>query len=156
MKRMLNCSLLAMAISVGAAHAATDALQNAEVASCKMLFASPVALRGTLGDARVQVKLRTKTEMEDGIEGEYFVFGQSQQVLLAGEVEGDDVFLEESENGSDVSGQWNGKLADDIITGEWQSADGKLTRPFKLHIVRADDKAKRTSAPKSIAQNKQQ
>jgi hypothetical protein len=156
MKRMLNCSLLAMAISVGAAHAAAGTLQNAEVASGKMLFASPVALRGTLGDARVQVKLRTKAEMEDGIEGEYFVFGQSQQVLLAGEVEGDDVFLEESENGSDVSGQWNGILADDIITGEWQSADGKLTRPFKLQIVRADDKAKRTSAPKSIAQSKQQ
>jgi hypothetical protein len=156
MKWMLNCSLLAMAISVGAAHAAAGALQNAEVASGKMLFASPVALRGTLGDARVQVKLRTKAEMEDGIEGEYFVFGQSQQVLLAGEVEGDDVFLEESENGSDVSGQWNGILADDIITGEWQSADGKLTKPFKLQIVRADDKAKRTSAPKSIAQSKQQ
>jgi hypothetical protein len=156
MKRMLNCSLLAMAISVGAAHAAAGTLQNAEVASGKMLFASPVALRGTLGDARVQVKLRTKAEMEDGIEGEYFVFGQSQQVLLAGEVEGDDVFLEESENGSDVSGQWNGILADDIITGEWQSADGKLTKPFKLQIVRADDKAKRTSAPKSIAQSKQQ
>jgi hypothetical protein len=156
MKRILNCSLLAMAISVGAAHAVAGTLQNAEVASGKMLFASPVALRGTLGDARVQVKLRTKAEMEDGIEGEYFVFGQSQQVLLAGEVEGDDVFLEESENGSDVSGQWNGILADDIITGEWQSADGKLTKPFKLQIVRADDKAKRTSAPKSIAQSKQQ
>ncbi|HEY8609433.1 MAG TPA: hypothetical protein VIM12_20145 [Noviherbaspirillum sp.] len=103
----------------------------------KQLFVRPVALRGTLGDAPVQIDLRTKQEYADGVEGEYFVFGSSQKVLLAGEIEGDEVFLEESENGTDVSGQWNGKLAGEVFSGEWLSADGTRTKPFSVRIVRS-------------------
>jgi hypothetical protein len=104
-------------------------------------------LRGTIGDAQVQVTLRTKAEFEDGIEGEYFVFGQSQNILLAGEIEGDELLLEESANGTDVSGQWSGKLAGDSITGEWQSADGSVSTPFRITIVRTAGKAKAGSLP---------
>lgn len=105
-----------------------------------MLFVKPVALRGTLGDDQVQVNLRTKAEFEDGIEGDYFLFGSSQKILLAGEIEGDEMFLEESVNGTDVSGQWEGKLAGDAISGQWQSADSKTSKPFQLRFVRAAGK----------------
>jgi len=111
-------------------------------ASGKMLFVKPVALRGTLGDAQIQVNLRTKEEFEDGVEGEYFLFGHSRNILLAGEIEGDELLLEESENGTDVSGQWAGTLAGDTISGEWQSADGSVTKPFQIRIVRAVGKEK--------------
>lgn len=139
MRRVLSRSLLAAVICMGMAPAMVGAAQQ-EQAAGKALFVKPVVLRGTLGNAQMQASLRTKAEMEDGVEGEYFVFGGSGIVLLAGEVEGDDVFLEESENGTDVSGQWDGKLAGDTITGEWQSVDGKTRKPFSLKIVRSADK----------------
>lgn len=130
MKRTAALLLLASSLAVPVAFAAPPAAGNA-----KMLFVKPVALRGTLGNEQIQVNLRTKAEFEDGIEGEYFVFGSSQKVLLAGEIEGDELFLEESVNGTDVSGQWDGKLAGDVITGEWQSADGKSKKLFQIRVV---------------------
>jgi hypothetical protein len=159
MKRVLMRSLLVLAIGASVATVVTAAPQaqqmSQESAVGKMLFVAPVSLRGTLGEVQIQASLRTMAEMEGGIEGEYFVFGQSQQVLLAGEVEGDQVFLEESKNGTDVSGQWNGKLIGDTISGEWQSADGNATKPFTIKIVRGDAKGKRAAAAKSSSSIKQ-
>jgi hypothetical protein len=138
---MRVASRLLMAVALTVVATGTSAGTPAAV-SGKMLFAKPVALRGSLGEAQIQVNLRVKEEFEDGVEGDYFLFGQSRHILLAGEIEGDELFLEESENGTDVSGQWNGKLVGDIITGEWQSVDGKLSKPFRVAIVRKAEKAK--------------
>jgi hypothetical protein len=135
MLRFAAAGLLALSF-VSGAHAA-----GATEASGKMLFVKPVALRGTLGSDAIQMNLRTKAEFEDGIEGDYFLFGSSQKVLLAGEIEGEDLFLEESVNGTDVSGQWEGKMAGDVISGEWQSVDGKISKPFQVRIVRPAGKA---------------
>ncbi len=154
MRRVVGGVLLTLATALSVAPLFADAVQQEQPASGKILFVKPVALRGTLGDAQIQATLYTKSEMDDGIEGEYIVFGRSQNVLLAGEVEGDDLFLEESENGTDVSGQWDGKLTGDSISGEWQSADGKIKKPFNLKIVQGGDKPK--SASVANPQNKQQ
>lgn len=108
----------------------------------KAPFAGPITFRGTLGEYPIQASLRPKEEFEGGVEGEYFVFGRSHHVLLAGEAEGDEVLLEESENGTDVSGLWSGILAGDTLAGEWQSADGKVSKPFRMTIVRKAEKAK--------------
>lgn len=116
-------------------------------AAAPSLFSQPVILRGRLGDAQVQFNLRPKTEFEGGVEGDYFVFGSSAKVLLAGEYEGEEVFLEESENGTDVSGQWNGKLSASGFSGEWQSADGTVTRPFALTAVRTDERSQPAKTP---------
>ncbi len=102
------------------------------------LFSKPVSLRGTLGAVQVQVNIRPKAEIDEGIEGEYFVFGRAQKFLLAGELEGEDVFLEESENGTDVSGQWDGKRSGDMIQGTWMSADGSISKPFTLRATPAE------------------
>ena len=99
------------------------------------LFLKPVLLRGTLGDVNVQVHIRPKAEIDEGIEGEYFIFGNTAQILLAGEIEGDILFMEESENGTNISGQWDGKLEGDILAGSWMSADGSFTKPFSLKVV---------------------
>lgn len=130
MARFAGMLMLALSLVAGAAFAAPAG------AAGKMLFVKPVALRGTLGSEQIQVNLRTKAEFEDGIEGDYFVFGSSQNILLAGEIEGEELFLEESVNGKDVSGQWEGKMVGDVISGEWQSVDGKISKPFQLRIVR--------------------
>jgi hypothetical protein len=131
MKRIAALLLIVSSFAVPASFATAPAAETG-----KLLFVKQVALRGTLGDEQIQVNLRTKAEFEDGIEGDYFVFGTSQKVLLAGEIEGDELFLEESANGTDVSGQWEGKLAGDVIAGEWQSADGKVTKPFQIRFAR--------------------
>lgn len=99
-------------------------------------FAKPVALRGTLGDVAVQVRLRVKEDFAEGLEGEYFRFGRSQKILLAGEMDTDGMFIEESENGTDISGQWEGKIEGDTIRGTWTSADGDITKPFVLNVLR--------------------
>ncbi|WP_420475107.1 hypothetical protein [Noviherbaspirillum sp. ST9] len=130
MLRFSAAAMLALSLVAG-----VQAADTAETAG-KMLFVKPVALRGTLGSEQIQMNLRTKEEFEDGIEGDYFVFGSSQKVLLAGEIEGEDLFLEESVNGTDVSGQWEGKMTGDVLRGEWQSADGKVSKPFQVRIVK--------------------
>ncbi|HJV87075.1 MAG TPA: hypothetical protein VJ698_16545 [Noviherbaspirillum sp.] len=141
MKRALMQSLLGLVITIstGAAFSTVPPTQDTLAAAGKMLSSAPVTMQGMLGQAQIQGTLRNKAEKDEGIEGEYFVSGQPQRVLLAGEIEGDDFFLEESENGKDVSGQWTGKLAGDTISGEWQSPDGKVTKPFILRIRRNDD-----------------
>jgi hypothetical protein len=111
------------------------------------LFSRPVVLNGTLGDAKIQAHLRPKAAIDEGIEGEYFIFGQSQKILLAGELEGEDVVLEESENGTDVSGQWEGKRQGDTIQGKWLSADGAVSKPFALKIMATDAAPKSRPAP---------
>lgn len=150
MSRMFAKPLLAAAFVMSApfAHAGESQAQTAPAITLngKAAFVKPVTLRGKLGDGDIQVNLRTKEQMEDGVEGEYFYFGRSQNILLAGEIDGEYLFMEESENGTDVSGQWDGKLADNTISGEWQSADGKIKKPFTLRLVRAEDKAKQKSA----------
>lgn len=101
------------------------------------LFGKPVVFRGTLGGLPVQVSVRPKEIAEEGLEGEYFVFGRSQKILLAGELDADNFFLEESENGTSISGQWDGKLQGDMIRGDWMSADGAVSKPFSLKLIRS-------------------
>lgn len=161
MKQRVGTALFAGAMMAAAAIIAPVLSASAFAAAPleatgKSLFMKPVALRGMLGDAQIQVTLRTKEPAEDGIEGEYFVFGSSHRVLLAGEVEGHEVFMEESENGTDVSGQWDGKLAGETLSGEWQSADGKIKKPFSLRIVRADEKGGPGQSSGTSGQGKQQ
>lgn len=90
-------------------------------------------LRGELDGQRIQLTIGPKHN-EDGLQGRYFVFGESTEILLAGEVEGDDLVMEESRNGRDVSGQWEGHRQGAAIVGTWSSADGSVTRPFSLQL----------------------
>ncbi len=142
---------LLMGANANAADAAQDAMQSLAMAQTqmanaspksrpateKLLQAGPVFFRGTLGEDQLQANLRAKADIGEGFEGDYFLFGHSQKVLLAGEIDGDDIFMEESVNGTDVSGQWNGKLDGDVASGTWQSADGLVTKPFTMKIVRS-------------------
>jgi hypothetical protein len=104
------------------------------------LFARPVVLRGTLGDMQVQLNVRPKEVADEGLEGNYIVFGRSNNILLAGETEDNTLSFEESENGTDISGQWDGSLQGDVLSGTWTSADGQITKPFSLRALRDDTK----------------
>jgi len=131
-----------LAAALLAVTAATSAAESQTVAK-------PLQLRGTLGDAQIQMRLQPKEDIADGWEGSYFRFGHSLTVLLAGELEGGELALEESENGTDVSGQWNGTLRGDTLAGEWMSADGTVTKPFSLNVVPAAPSSKKPAANSS-------
>ena len=129
MIRRLAQALLWTALLAGTAQAA-DASPAAGG-----IFARPVVLRGTLGDAQIQMKLQPKADPAEGIEGEYIVFGRSGHILLAGETESSGLLMEESENGTDLSGQWEGQQDGAAGRGTWQSADGSVSKPFVLSPV---------------------
>jgi hypothetical protein len=149
MRRTVSSLSTAAMLAIGAVCAAHAQLpidapelsrdSGAQAASASLL-SKPVALRGTLGDAMVQFNLAPKTDVEGGYEGDYFLFGHSQKILLAGEADGDELFFEESENGTDVSGQWEGRLNGDTFSGTWQSADGSVSKPFSLKTIDSDGK----------------
>lgn len=101
--------------------------------SLQEMLSKPAVLRGTLGDAQVQLSVKPKAD-EDGLEGKYFVFGQSAQILLAGEVDQNDLMMEESHNGKDVSGQWEGSFKNGLLSGTWSTLDGSVTKPFSLKV----------------------
>jgi hypothetical protein len=128
MPKLARYALLCAGLLAGAAYAA-DASSG--------LFARPVVLRGTLGDAQIQMQLRPKADPAEGLEGEYIVFGRSGHILLAGETEADGLLMEESENGTDVSGQWEGRQDGASVRGTWQSADGSISKPFSLKAMDA-------------------
>lgn len=101
------------------------------------LLSKPVVFRGMLGDTPIQAAVRPKEIADEGLEGEYFIFGSSQKILLAGELEGENLFLEESANGTSISGQWEGKLQGDTVRGTWMSADESVSKPFHLERIRS-------------------
>lgn len=146
MMQVVKRVLLALTIAVHVPLALADAGPQPQMSAAKTLISKPVSLRGTLGDASIQVNLRAKPE-DDGVEGEYFYFGRSGNVLLAGEISGEDFLMEESENGTDVSGHWTGTLAGDTLSGEWESVDGKEKKPFSLRVIRAADNPRRAVSP---------
>jgi hypothetical protein len=95
--------------------------------------------RGTLGDERVQMTLTPKPSETGGYSGEYFVFGGGRNILLAGEVDGESFFLEESEDGTAVSGTWDGQFVVEedrgYVVGTWHNADETLSKAFRLERV---------------------
>ena len=137
--RLLRAGLLCLGLLAGGAHA-QDAAGG--------LFSRPVVLRGTLGEANIQMQVRPKADPSEGIEGSYIVFGRSGQILLAGETDGDSLLMEESENGTDVSGQWEGRQQGGEVRGTWQSADGTVSRQFVLKAIDAG-KAAASAKPAS-------
>ncbi|GGC92584.1 hypothetical protein GCM10011396_44840 [Undibacterium terreum] len=142
-------SLAAMAVALSSAAVAQPVAASAAApvsvapaTAAANPFSAPIVLRGKLGSETVQMRLQPKVEDADSVEGDYFVFGKGSKILLAGEVSGNAVTMEESEDGIDVSGQWDGKLDGKIWRGTWTSDDGSVSKEFALEIQAA------TASPK--------
>ncbi len=99
------------------------------------LLAQPATLRGMRGAEPIQMHLQPTVLEDEGIEGSYFLLGQAHKILLAGETENDILALEESDNCSDISGLWDGKINGRSVRGTWSSADGWVTKPFALVVT---------------------
>jgi hypothetical protein len=106
--------------------------------------------RGTLGDGVVQMTLSHDADDPDHLLGEYFIFGGGNTVLLAGEISDDNFYMEESQDGSAISGYWEGKLVIEgnkgFIIGTWMNNEESIKKPFKLErVMRSRSLVKRVS-----------
>ncbi len=102
---VLSCPVL-MPVATWAARPG-PAASAPEGSLQQLLMTHALVLRGQIDGRDIQLSLQPKKN-EDGLEGRYFFFGGSPDILVAGEVDGDDFIMEESVNGKDVSGQWEG------------------------------------------------
>lgn len=91
--------------------------------------------RGQIGSREVQVQLVLDRSAEDSVTGSYFFFGEGTNILLAGEFEGNQLHLEESQNGIDVSGTWDATMDSDHIRGTWNDDDETGHLNFDLRRI---------------------
>ena len=95
--------------------------------------------RGVLGEQRVQLTLFASADDPRAFTGEYFLFGGGRNLQLAGEIDEENFYLDESEDGNRISADWRGKLVIEAnrayIVGTWRSAADKHTQSFKLERV---------------------
>jgi hypothetical protein len=108
-------------------------------------FASLPRYEGTLGKRAIVLHLGEKTDPEDagGLHGEYQFQDTGQVVLVAGDGGDGVVELDESDDGTRISGQWVGKLnADGTFKGVWSNVDESETESIELHRVAAGASAK--------------
>ena len=88
---------------------------------------------GTLGGRQVEMKLGAKTDEASGIHGEYKFVGSPSVILVAGDRDGDTLEIEESNDGTHITGNWIGKFAaDGSVSGERMNADDSDPQPFDL------------------------
>jgi len=144
-------AMLALSLSLvaGLAQAQSDAgVAAAVTAATPGRFARPLTLRGTLGDAKIEMHLQLKPDPTEGIQGTYVINGQGGKILLAGETENADVVMEESVNGKDVSGEWAGTLVGNTFSGTWSTTDDAVTKPFVLVVQQPAQTARAGDAGK--------
>lgn len=92
---------------------------------------------GTLGDRPVRLRIGPKPDTRDSFHGEYLVEGGRGVRLLAGEYADGTMLMEESADGTHVSGQWEGRIDPyGAIQGQWfDPADPSRALPFAIRPV---------------------
>jgi hypothetical protein len=91
---------------------------------------------GTLGGKQIEMRLGAKTGDPDdhsGVHGEYRFAGSASVILVAGDRSGDTLEIEESNDGTHITGNWVGKFAaDGSVSGERMDPDDSNQQPFDL------------------------
>ena len=118
-----------------------EAIETLALPPAKPLTPNPAYARfptyvGTLGDKQIEMKLGAKTDERTGVHGEYRLAGASTVILVAGDRDGDTLEIEESNDGTHITGNWVGKFAaDGSVSGERMNADDSNPLPFDLKPV---------------------
>src|ERR1700742_3480273 len=111
------------------AHGAQAAIKELALPPRKALTPNPEYARfpryvGTLGDKQIEMKLGAKTDEPSGVHGEYKFAGSPNVILVAGDRDGDTLEIEESNDGTHITGNWVGKFAaDGSVSGERMDPD---------------------------------
>nr|WP_254699901.1 hypothetical protein [Trinickia violacea] len=141
---------LLLACSACAQIPAQDAAQNAAVSDPVKALAAPPATplplkpspefakfpsyAGTLGSRRIVLRLGPKTDDPSGVHGEYQFADTGEVILIAGDRDGDTLEVEESNDGTHITGNWVGKFGPDgSVQGDRMNVDDSDPQPFDLH-----------------------
>ena len=122
----------------GESHGADDAIRTLALPPQKPLSPNPEYARfpryvGTLGGRQIEMKLGAKTDEPSGVHGEYRFAGSPSVILVAGDRDGDTLEIEESNDGTHITGNWIGKFeADGSVSGERMNPDDSNAQPFDL------------------------
>jgi hypothetical protein len=123
------------------AHGAQDAIRELAAPPAKPLTPNPEYAKfpryiGTLGGRQIEMKLGAKSGPEDdpsGVHGEYQFIGNPAVFLVAGDRDAQTLEIEESNDGTHITGNWVGKFeADGSVSGERMDPDDSNPQPFDL------------------------
>ncbi|WP_250451644.1 hypothetical protein [Caballeronia sp. ATUFL_M2_KS44] len=122
----------------GESHGADEAIRTLALPPQKPLAPNPEYARfpryvGTLGGRQIEMKLGAKTDEPSGVHGEYRFAGSPSVILVAGDRDGETLEIEESNDGTHITGNWVGKFeADGSVSGERMDPDDSNAQPFEL------------------------
>ena len=101
-------------------------------------FAKFPRYAGTLGKRQIVLRLGPKTDDPSGVYGEYQFADTGEVILIAGDRDNDTLEVEESNDGTHITGNWVGKFAaDGSLAGDRMNVDDSDPQPFDLKPLAA-------------------
>ncbi|ANB72889.1 hypothetical protein AYM40_11305 [Paraburkholderia phytofirmans OLGA172] len=122
-------------------------------------FAKFPRYAGMLGARQIVLLLGAKTgdpaDDSAGVHGEYQYTDTGEVILIAGDRDGDTLEVEESNDGTHITGNWVGKFAaDGSVAGDRMNVDDSDPQPFDLKPLAAGQAVPAASAGASAAAGK--
>ena len=118
-------------------------------------FAKFPRYAGMLGSRQIVLRLGAKTDDPAGVHGEYQYTDTGEVILIAGDRDGDTLEVEESNDGTHITGNWVGKFAaDGSVAGDRMNVDDSDPQPFDLKPLAAGQAVPAASASACAAANK--
>ncbi|MFM0625394.1 hypothetical protein [Paraburkholderia xenovorans] len=115
-------------------------------------FAKFPRYAGMLGSRQIVLKLGPKSDDPSGVHGEYQFTDTGAVILIAGDRDGDTLEVEESNDGTHITGNWVGKFAaDGSVAGDRMNVDDSDPQPFDLKPLAAGQPVPPAGAPASAA-----
>jgi len=152
-----------IALPLEEAHAQSDAVRELAAPPPIQLplkpspeYAKFPQYAGTLGKRQIVLRLGKKTDPDDagGVHGEYQFADTGEVILIAGDRDGDTLEVEESNDGTHITGNWVGKFAaDGSVEGERMNVDDSDPQEFSLKPLGASQAGQ--AAPAVPQQNAQ-
>nr|WKF56109.1 hypothetical protein HUO10_000556 [Paraburkholderia busanensis] len=113
-------------------------------------FAKFPRYAGMLGSRQIVLRLGAKTDDPSGVHGEYQYTDNGEVILIAGDRDGDTLEVEESNDGTHITGNWVGKFAaDGSVAGDRMNVDDSDPQPFDLKPLAAGQAVPPPGAPAS-------
>ena len=111
-------------------------------------FAKFPRYAGMLGKRQIVLRLGAKTDDPSGVHGEYQFTDNGEVILIAGDRDGDTLEVEESNDGTHITGNWVGKFAaDGSVAGDRMNVDDSDPQPFDLKPLAAGQAVPPPGAP---------
>ncbi|MEM5437113.1 hypothetical protein [Paraburkholderia diazotrophica] len=117
-------------------------------------FAKFPQYAGTLGKRQIVLRLGAKTDDPSGVHGEYQFADSGEVILIAGDRDGDTLEVEESNDGTHITGNWVGKFAaDGSVEGQRMNVDDSDPQDFSLRPLAAGQAATGAAGKNAAAQS---